>query len=262
MQGLSTAAAPVSVPAPDLAPYQVDDPRECLALLEQLREQGVPVVISSPDGSTLSTALFGIDRPSQRLNFHARSDTRQLEAVVQSSEAMALAYLEKVKLQFDLHDLMLVRGSSTRALQCRIPGEIFRLQRRQAFRVPTLQRHTPAARLRHAAMRDMQLSLRVLDISLGGCSLWLPADVPPLQPGTLLSDVHIELDPQTQFAVELRLRHVSCSGNSDGPNPGVRLGCSWRPVNPAALRTLQRWINQAQKRTRLLSRAEGDSHRA
>ncbi len=249
------AVAANGAPPCDPSEFRVHNLRERLELLEQLRAEAVPVVISGPDGTAISTVLLGVDDESGRLNFSLRGDSHQLDALVESDEAMAVAYLEQVKLQFDLHDLVLVNGAAARALQCQLPGEIFRFQRRHAFRVQPRQRHTPGARLRHPALPDMQLHLRVMDISLGGCALWLPGDVPPLQPGTVLADVRIELDAVTRFAVELTLRHVSCSGCSDGPERGVRLGCSWRPVNPAALRTLQRWIEQAQKRTRLL--AEG-----
>jgi flagellar brake protein len=250
-----SAAATAGAPATDWSAFSVQHPRERLELLDALRERSVPVIISSPDGTTISTTLWGVDEPAQRLNFSARDDTHQLDALVESDEAMAVAYLERVKLQFDLHELLLVRGASVSALQCRIPNEIYRFQRRDAFRVQPLQRHAPGARLRHPAMPEMMLNLRVVDVSLGGCALWLPADVPPLQPGTVLSEVRIELDAQTQLVVELTLRHVASMGCSDGPERGVRLGCSWRPVNPAGLRNLQRWIDQSQKRTRLLAAA-------
>ncbi len=233
--------------------FRVEHPRERLELLDLLRERSVPVVISSPDGTSISTTLWGVDESSQRLNFSARDDSHHLDALVESDEAVAVAYLERVKLQFDLHDLLLVRGATVSALQCRVPDEIFRFQRRDAYRVQPLLRHTPGARLRHPALPDMLLDLRVVDVSLGGCALWLPADVPPLEPGTLLSEVRVQLDAQTQFTVEMTLRHVASMGCSDGPERGVRLGCSWRPVNPNALRSLQRWIDQAQKRTRLLA---------
>ena len=237
----------------DWSAFRVEQPRDRLELLDLLRERGVPVVISSPDGTSISTSLWGVDEAAQRLNFSARDDSHHLDTLVESDEAVAVAYLERVKLQFDLHDLLLVRGASVSALQCRVPDEIFRFQRRQAFRVQPLLRQSPGARLRHPALPDMRLDLRVVDVSLGGCALWLPADVPPLQPGAVLADVRIELDAQTQFGVELTLRHVASMGCADGPERGVRLGCSWRPVNPAALRNLQRWIDQAQKRTRLLA---------
>ena len=249
----ATTSAAASALQQALAAFKVQLPRDRLELLDQLRERNVPVVISSPDGTSISTTLWGVDEITQRLNFSARDDSHHLDALVESDEAVAVAYLERVKLQFELHELLLVRGATVSALQCRVPAEIYRFQRRNAFRVLPLPRHSPGARLRHPALPDMQLNLRVMDVSLGGCALWLPTDVPPLQPGTLLAEVRIELDAQTQFTVELTLRHVASMGCTDGPERGVRLGCSWRPVNPAALRSLQRWIDQAQKRTRLLA---------
>lgn len=235
--------------------FRVQHPSDRLELLDALRERSVPVVISSPDGTTISTTLWGVDEPAQRLNFSARDDTHQLDALVESDEAVAVAYLERVKLQFDLHELVLVRGVKVSALQCRIPGEIYRFQRRDAFRVQPMTRNAPSARLRHPALPDMQLHLRVVDVSLGGCALWLPTDVPPMQPGTVLSEVRVELDASTHLVVELTLRHVASMGCSDVPERGVRLGCSWRPSNAAALRSLQRWIDQSQKRMRLLAAA-------
>lgn len=247
-------AAPAAAAAQQAwAAFKVQLPRERLELLDLVRERNVPVVISSPCGTSISTTLWGVDEAAQRLNFSARDDSHQLDALVESDEAVAVTYLERVKLQFDLHDLLLVRGASVSALQCRVPTEMFRFQRRDAFRVQPLLRHTPGARMRHPALPDMLLDLRVVDVSLGGCALWLPADVPPLQPGSVLAEVRIQLDAQTQFTVELTLRHVASMGSSEGAERGVRLGCSWRPVNPAALRSLQRWIDQAQKRTRLLA---------
>lgn len=251
----ATAASPGPTAASghEWSAFRVERPRDRLELLDLLRERGVPVVISGPDGTSISTTLWGVDETTQRLNFSARDDSHHLDTLVESDEAVAVAYLERVKVQFDLQDLLLVRGASVSALQCRVPDEIFRFQRREAFRVQPLLRHSPGARLRHPALPEMMLDLRVVDVSLGGCALWLPADVPPLQPGTVLADVRIELDGQTQFGVEMTLRHVASMGCADGPERGVRLGCSWRPVNPAALRNLQRWIDQAQKRTRLLA---------
>jgi c-di-GMP-binding flagellar brake protein YcgR len=50
----------------------------------------------------------------------------------------------------------------------------------------------------------MQLALRVLDVSIGGCALLLPADVPALEPGVTLQGVEIELDADTRFVVTCR----------------------------------------------------------
>ena len=106
------------------------------------------------------------------------------------------------------------------------------------------------ASLRHPALPDMRLALRVMDVSIGGCALWLPQDVPPLQAGTLVADVHIELDTDTRFAAALCLQHVSGQGDNE---QGVRVGCEWQALGPNAERVLQRWIDRTQRRRQLLT---------
>jgi c-di-GMP-binding flagellar brake protein YcgR len=108
-------------------------------------------------------------------------------------------------------------------------------------------------RLRHPALPDMPLALRVLDVSIGGCALWLPHDVPPLQAGTRLGEVQVELDIDTRFATALNLQHVSSQSQAERSSGGARLGCEWKTLSASAERLLQRWIDRTQQRRRLLS---------
>jgi c-di-GMP-binding flagellar brake protein YcgR len=174
--------------------------------------------------------------------------------MVEAEEAVAVAYLESVKLQFDLQALLLVHGSRGSSLQTAAPREIYRFQRRNAYRVRPSGRGDPRAVLRHPSLPDMQLALRVLDVSIGGCALWLPADVPPMQAGTEIHDVALELDGDTRLRAALLLQHVS---SASGSTAGVRLGCEWQTLDGAAQRALQRWIDTAQKRRRLLNLSAG-----
>ena len=105
-------------------------------------------------------------------------------------------------------------------------------------------------------MPDMPLALRILDVSIGGCALWLPADVPPLQAGTELGE--LRLRARRRDAVRLR-GHAAARVvvGRRRPQPcrragGKRVGCEWRPLGGHAERALQRWIDQAQKRRRRL----------
>ena len=77
------------------------------------------------------------------------------------------------------------------------------------------------------AMPDMPLSLRVLDLSIGGCALLLPEDVPPLEPGSTLHGVRLELDPVTRLPATLQLQHVS---SIHAQSQGLRLGCEMLPM--------------------------------
>ncbi len=232
------------------AQFRVSQPVERLALLRQLRDGNTPVILNAPDGSSMSTALWALDDQRGRLNFSADASHPQLQALVDADEVVAVAYLESVKLQFDLPGLLLVRSFNACALQAAMPRDIYRFQRREAYRVRTPERQAPKAYFRHPSMPDMPLALRVLDVSIGGCALWLPHDVPTLQVGTRLSEVLVELDELTRFNAALTLQHVMVLQTGDR---GVRLGCAWRPSGMQAERSLQRWIEQAQKRRRLLT---------
>jgi c-di-GMP-binding flagellar brake protein YcgR len=230
--------------------FRVTHPGELLGLLRQLREGEVPVQLSVPDGQTLGTTLWSLDDRHRRLAFTIDPSHPRAEAMLTSDELVAVAYLDSVKLQFDLPGAVLVRGRDGAALQAPFPGEMYRFQRRGAYRVRTLERSSPTAHLRHPSLPDMLLPLRVIDVSIGGCALLVGHDVPPLQPGTQLASVRVELDADTRFETGLQLQHVT------DIQPGaraVRIGCAWERLSPAAERTLQRYIDQTQKRRRLLS---------
>jgi c-di-GMP-binding flagellar brake protein YcgR len=228
--------------------FRVHDEREILRILRQLRDGSVPVQLSAPDGSSLTLALWSYDTEFGRVAFSADPQNPNLARFIEADEAAAMAYLESVKLQFDLRGLVLVRGATTCALQATMPREMYRFQRRAAFRVRMAERLAPTACLRHPAIAEMQLTLRVLDVSIGGCALLLPSDVPPFEPGAQLAGVRIELDADTCFTATLTLHHVS----SGGTFASTRLGCEWQQIDSTSQRALQRYIDLMQRRRRLL----------
>lgn len=234
------------------ASFRVQHPQERTALLRQLRDGQVPVMLNGPDGSALTTVLWSLDAAQNRMSFTASPGLPALERLLEADEAVAVAYLESVKLQFDVQHITLVRGLQSATLQCALPGSIYRFQRRNAYRVRTDGRHGPVARLRHPSLPDMQVGLRVLDVSIGGCALWCPHDVPPFQAGTQIGEATVELGPDARFQAALSIQHVSSSGTGSGEG-GVRLGCEWLRLGGSAERVLQRWIDQTQKRRRMLS---------
>ena len=233
------------------ADFRVALPAACLALLRGLCDGRVAIALNLPDGSSLPTVLRAVEPDGHRLSFSADTDETALARLVDSDEAVAVAYLDQVKLQFDLHGFVLVHGAQRRMLHSALPDEIFRFQRRNAFRVRHGGQPEAVAVFRHPGLPDMTLTLRLLDVSIGGCALWLPADVPPLQPGTRLGDLQVELDAETRFTTAALLQHVTAIG-SEHAATGVRIGCAWGPLPGAAERVLQRWIDRAQQRQRLL----------
>jgi c-di-GMP-binding flagellar brake protein YcgR len=234
-----------------LEEFRMTAPPELVKTLKTLADGNVLINLNGSDGAAYTTTLWAIDAARGVLSFSADADSNQVQALVEAEDAVAVAYLDSIKLQFDVSGLVLVRGGKSSALNCAFPREIYRFQRRSGYRVRPLLRNTPVVRVRHPMIPDMALSLRVLDMSIGGCALFLPDDVPPLQPGVVLNGAQIELDMDTRVSASLRLQHVT-SLNQDAR--GVRLGCEIVDPSADVLRALQRYIDQTQKRQRALAR--------
>jgi c-di-GMP-binding flagellar brake protein YcgR len=229
--------------------FRVGHPAEVLSLLRRLVDGSTLIQLSAPGGASYTTVLWALDPQQRRISFDADPNHPQVRSLVDAGEVTAVAYLDAIKLQFDLQGLMLVHGHNASALQAALPPVLYRFQRREYFRVKT--REAAQVRLRHPALPDMQLALRVLDVSIGGCALALPADVPPIAAGIRIAGARLELDADTQVEVQLGIQHVS-----GGFHPGarnVRLGCSFVALGGAAERALQRYIDLIQRRSRLLS---------
>jgi c-di-GMP-binding flagellar brake protein YcgR len=230
--------------------FRIDDVNAVQTLLKTLLDRDIPLHISASDGSVYTTALWAVDCNQRKIGFLADMLAPAVHRLVEAEEAVAVGYLDRIKLQFEVADRLLVHGHHACVLQARMPSEIFRFQRRGAFRVRTLDRTTPIVSFRHPAMPEMRVELRVLDISMGGCALWMPNDVPMLEPGVEVRGAHVELDNDTSFDAMLVMQHVTAIQ----PNArGVRLGCELRHLSGAAQRLLQRYVDQTQKRRRLLA---------
>jgi flagellar brake protein len=230
--------------------FRIDAPRAIAAMLKQLVEGNVRLNLNASDGTVLPATLWTQDATRGKLAFNVDANDPRLEALVECDEAVVVGYLDSVKLQFDVSGLVLVRGGGGSVLSGGFPRQLFRFQRRGGYRVRPLIGSAPVARLRHSEIAEMQLALRVLDLSIGGCALFLPDDVPAMQPGVQINQVQIDLDMDTRLTVDLRLQHVT-SINPD--SRGVRLGCEFVKPTGDTTRTLQRFIDQTQKRRKLLA---------
>jgi c-di-GMP-binding flagellar brake protein YcgR len=230
--------------------FRVAAAREIGLILKRLCDANAQLSLTAGPEATVATTLWAVDSARGSISFSIDPNDPNLAPLLESDEAIAVGYLDNVKLQFDVQGLVLVRGARASVLGCAWPRELFRFQRRGAYRVRPLLRASPSARLRHSEIAEMRLCLRVLDLSIGGCALFLPDDVPALQPGVVLNQVLIELDDDTRFTTDLRLQHIT-SMNSDAR--GVRLGCEFVHAGGDAQRALQRFIDQTQKRSKLLA---------
>ncbi|TDM09413.1 MAG: flagellar brake protein [Ideonella sp. MAG2] len=239
-----------AMPESHLDTFRVTGLPQIRSLLKTVMDRNIPVIINGSDGSAHTTQLWALDSNRDKIAFSADVLSPSLHRLIEAEEAVAVCYLEQIKLQFDVHERMLVHGTQSCVMQAAMPHELFRFQRRNAYRVRTLERSAPTAAFRHPAMPDVHLELRVLDLSAGGCALYMPNDMPPVEPGCLINGITVELDADTEIKASLLIHHIT---SVQPQAQGVRLGCELLNMDAESQRLLVYYIDQIQKRRRMMS---------
>ncbi len=238
--------------ATGLDEFRVDTGAEIEALLRQLQGQRVLVTLSTPEGDSLMAPLSTVQTGHGGLCFVVRGDEPALPALQSCDEVLAMAYLDSIRLEFELGPMLLVKDVQQTTLRAPLPPLLYRFQRRQAFRVQPLGSNYPRVRLLHPQWPEMPLQLRVLDLSVSGLALQLPHDVPEIAAGQRLAGAQVELDRDSRFETTLKVQHAA-----EGALPGAarRLGCAFDGLPAGAERELQNFIDLTQKRQRLLRKS-------
>jgi len=218
---MQTSPAPLEGMNAALEEFRIGSPRDVGLLLKQLLDGAVVLSLHGSDGSVFRSAIWTMDSARATIGFNADPKDPAMQALLHSQGIVVVGYVDSVKVQFEVHHPVLVHGNRASVLSCPFPREMYRFQRRNAFRVRPLMRSAPMAKLRHPDQQDNELALRIIDLSIGGCALFLPADVPPINAGVQLS--------------------------------GVRLGFEFIRPNGDTVRTLQRFIDLTQKRGKLMA---------
>lgn len=230
--------------------FRVSSPRDIQAILKQLLDGSVLVALHGDDGAVFTTAIWTLDAQRGTIGFNADPADPAMTALLRGDAVAVVGYLDSVKIQFDVDNLVVVTGQRASVLNCSAPRELYRFQRRNAFRVRPLSRVAPTARFAHPDMPETELSLRVIDISIGGCGLFLPDELPTMNRGAVIADGRLELDDDTRIGVTLRLQHSTIVRDK---SRGARLGFEFVRPGGEALRVLQRYIDLTQKRGKLMA---------
>lgn len=240
-----------SPPAADVNEHRVRALVEIRELLRQFVDGDVPLSLTTPDGANYATSLWAEDPQRGMLVFAADAREEAVQRLAESQEVMATGYLDSVKVQFDVHHLVLVHGRSASAFNARYPREVYRFQRRNAFRVRPSGRAQPHAVLSHPDLPRRQIDLRIVDISSTGVALMLNENLDLFRCGQTLPDALLVLDTTTRLRVVLRVMHVSEVNVSLARHR--RIGCELLDLGLAGRRDLQHYLDHIQKRHRLLA---------
>ncbi|MFT7774917.1 flagellar brake protein [Roseateles sp.] len=237
--------------APEATPEElrVTSTAEITAYLQQLQREGAGLLLAGPPGQSLPSRIVALDADADLIGLEIGTDPEGIsESLVAQGEITAVAYLGTIKLQFEVEAPVLVSGEQGTVLRGTLPTRLYRFQRRQSFRVQPAGSAYPRVIVPGGAEHGR--ALRVLDISIGGLALALPPDFPVLEPGRIAEGLVLELDRISALRITLLPHHASpISGDASGT---LQLGCSFVELDANAGRSLQVYVDQTQKRRRLL----------
>ena len=155
-----------------------------------------------------------------------------------------------VKTQFVTSAARKVMLDSGPAFEVDLPEQVIKLQRREFFRIQTPVSNPVSCHIADYPGRPLDLVL--FDISLGGCSLWLPAPhAPGFDLGQKYQNCSFELKPLGSLRVGIEIRHRLTTQLRNG-NEAVRAGCAFLNMTPSSETLVQRYVGQLERERRAL----------
>lgn len=223
--------------------YLLTTPLAILAILHDARRAhsvltlhgdacaSIPAYVDAirPDASDGNNTLW--------LAIHAEAS--KVRALLATRRIVVETWVNKVKVQFALHDIRQAGQDGQVRLHAPVPAQLLRLQRREHFRLSP--KSHPAATcqlaLHDARGRPIHQQVAIDDLSSGGLGFSLPPHI-GLPPGITLSDCLLVLPGEQSHTINLCLRNCNTQATQ------VHYGCEFVDPPLALVAALDRYIMQ------------------
>ena len=235
----------------DLARYTLATPVEVAHHLASIAKSGHMVTVFSNKGKTfILTRFLEVDAKQGSLQFDWGADPATNSQLLASERNVFVCSPDGVKTQFVTGAARKVMLDSGPAFEVDLPEQVIKLQRREFFRIQTPVANPVICHI--ADYPDHPLDLHLFDISLGGCSIWLPAaQAPGFELGRQYQNCSLELKPLGTLKVAIEIRHRQSTQLRSGIE-AVRVGCAFLNMKPQSETLVQRYVGQLERERRAL----------
>lgn len=164
-------------------------------------------------------------------------------AIASARDIAGVAFPGQIKTQFWLNRFAVAQARAGTVLRARMPCELYRIQRRDAFRVQPpgfdeafcVRRVHPNGEARYA----------LLDLSAGGASILVPTGDAVPEIGTIWAHCRLEAADNRVIPCDLAVRHV----DEHPPGSGsYRIGLAFHAMPGEVLRRVQVYVIDIEKR--------------
>jgi c-di-GMP-binding flagellar brake protein YcgR len=221
--------------------YTLTSRIEIVALLRQLHEERCMVTIYFGDsGDFAVTRLLAVKPNFEELVCALPSKPAERDPVLACGELVCVAFLDQVKLQFNVRAAEAVPHEGQPAFRVRLPEQLLRLQRRDFARVRTPLERPATCLVPWGPDARQYESVALSDVSVGGLAMIAFPERFALPADGIIENCFVDLPGVGSANVTLRLRHQQ--GVEDGAAQGC--GCEFVDMSPQARVMLQRYINR------------------
>jgi len=231
-----------------LREYRISDPSDRARLLAELASTGdrVSIYDNLDAKAWFESRLLAYDPGCDSLEFELLPKQTQRTDFGPGSQAVAVAVMAKVKLQFDIGPLRV--DVETGKFQVKAPSSVVRLQRRDAFRVQPPREATAQLFIREAVVGSTEWRTPVLDLSATGLAFQWRHSTPPTR-GDILQSCRLELAGVAAITCQLLVINTRLEGPTE--RRITRVGAEFVGIDSSAARAIQVYVNTAQTRSRV-----------
>lgn len=219
--------------------FVISSPTEILFTLRSLMQHKEMVTASFGGGTqTLLTTLIDVRREEVILDYGAvESINRQILA---AEKIIFISSLQKVRVQFTNRGLRKIEFAGRPAFSMPLPGELLKLQRRDAYRIATPVGKPLVAIIHEPGGKCTEA--RLTDLSVGGFGAEFSTTGSVLEAGMRYPRCDLTLPEVGIVACPVEIRHVE--DQSKGALSRCHFGAQFLELPNASQVTLQRYITR------------------
>lgn len=227
----------------DISRFLVDNAELIRGIFDGMLERRVFISLSIPheEGSQFMSMLSSVD--GRTITFDLPADPSLTGQVLRHAKLNASAQDGGVQVQFRLSEVSLGEQNGRKCFACALPADLYRIQRRNAYRVPVPVHDEVICDVVFSdpTGKPITRKLRVFDLSISGLTLLMPLDIPELPIDTQLSVCTLRLPDTDPMDVQLIVRN-SFALPTRNDNIRRRVGCEFVELPGNAENRLQRYI--------------------
>lgn len=229
--------------------HRITSAKEIEFVLLNMAEKGTRVALYyGASSDSLITTILAVDKTGFWLE-GSQNDADNLR-IAHSKRLVFVASPQQVKIQFSASHISMSEVDGQPAFFMPLPESIFRLQRREYFRLTPPSSEKLICIIPIAAKPDeppqQPREMDIMDISAGGIGLICPKDDSTTAPGLVYPECKINLPDVGTIVVTVEVKSLAALTTATGLSI-KRAGCEFKNLSGASAILLQRYVTNLQR---------------